>query len=249
MHSTRFSVEFICIKLRVSEEVVAADRSTRRRVMLESASIRLMPQELSRMSSWESGKESGSAAEVIPQHAAESLTARDVTGCAAHFGARFDDPVVEPLMVSFRVIMGDEFLGGVGQRSITEENHAVKAFFFYGSNETFQMCRQIRGPGREANATGANLLNYVAKRLAMLGVSVHEQVALVAQESIQRVGEVAADLHHPGFGGMAGAAGQLHTTSGRFEHKQQIEGNEPSLGQDLDGSEIDGGQDQTSEVV
>jgi hypothetical protein len=90
--------------------------------------------------------------------------------------------------------MGDKFLGGVAQRSVAEENHGVKAFFFYGSNESFEMRRQIQGPGREANATGANLLNHVAKRLAVLGVSVHEQVALVAQESIQRVGEVAADL-------------------------------------------------------
>ena len=74
-----------------------------------------MPQEFNRKPSLKAGRESGSAAEVIPQHAAESLTACDVTDGAAHFGAWFDDPVVEPLMVSFRVIMGDEFLGGVAQ--------------------------------------------------------------------------------------------------------------------------------------
>jgi len=37
-------------------------------------------------------------------------------------------------------------------------------------------------------------------------------------------------------------AGQLHTTGGELQHKQQIEGNEPSLGPDLDGGEIDRGQ-------
>jgi len=82
------------------------------------------------------------------------------------------------------------------------------------------MCRQIRRPGRQANATGARLLNQFAKRLAVLGLSIHEEVALVAQESIQGVGEVATDLHHPGFGGVAGAAGQLHTTGGELRHKQ-----------------------------
>ena len=85
------------------------------------------------MSSWKSGRESGSAAIVVPQHAAQSLAARDLAGCAPHFVAWFDEPIVKPLMVSFSVIMGNEFLSGVTQRSVTEENHAVKAFFFYGS--------------------------------------------------------------------------------------------------------------------
>ena len=57
---------------------------------------------------------------VIPQHAAESLTARDLAGCAAHFVAWFDEPIVKPLMVSFRVIMGNEFMSGITQRSVAE---------------------------------------------------------------------------------------------------------------------------------
>ena len=68
---------------------------------LESASTRPLPQEFSRKSSWKSGRESGSAAVVVPQHAAQSLTARDLAGCATQFVARFDDAVVKPLMVSF----------------------------------------------------------------------------------------------------------------------------------------------------
>ena len=82
---------------------------------LESASTRLVPQEFSRKSSWESGRESRRAAVVVPQHAAQSFTARDLAACAMHFVARFDDLVVEPLMVSFGVIMGNEFLSGVTQ--------------------------------------------------------------------------------------------------------------------------------------
>ena len=114
------------------------------RARLESASTRLVPQEFSGKSSWKSGRESGSAAVVVPQHAAQSLTARDLAGCATQFVARFDDAVVKPLMVSFGMIMGNEFLSGVAQGSVTEENHSVKTFLFYGSNETFEMCLQIR---------------------------------------------------------------------------------------------------------
>jgi hypothetical protein len=111
---------------------------------------------------------------VVPQHAAQSLAARNLAGCASHFVAWLDELIVKPLMVSFRVIMGNEISSGVTQRSVTEKDHAVKTFFFYGSNETFEMGRQIRRSGREANTTGADLLNHVAKRLAVLGVSIHE---------------------------------------------------------------------------
>lgn len=157
---------------------------------------------------------------VIPQHATESLTACDLAGNAAHFVAWFDDPIAEPLMISFSMIMGNEFLSGITQRSLAEKNHAVKAFFFDRSNETFEMCRQIRRSGRQANTTGARLLNQFAKSRAVLAISIHEQIPLMAQEPIQRVSEIPSHLHHPGFLGMAGAAGQLHTTSGQLQHKQ-----------------------------
>jgi len=45
---------------------------------------------------------------VIAQHAAESLTACDLAGSAGHFIARFNDPIAEPLMISFSMIMGNE---------------------------------------------------------------------------------------------------------------------------------------------
>jgi hypothetical protein len=95
----------------------------------------------------------------------------------------------------------------------------------------------------------ATLLNELAKYLAVLGVSIHEQVALFAQESTQGVGEVAADLHRPGFVGVAGAAGQLQTTSGQLQNKQQIKGDEPCLGPGLDGGEIDGGKSCGSRLL
>ena len=117
---------------------------------------------------------------VIPQHAAESLTTCNFASSAAHFVAWFDDPIAEPLMISFGMIMGNEFLSGVTQRCVTEENHAVKTFFFDGSDETFEMRRQIRRAGRQANTTGARLLNQVAKRFAVLAISIHEQIALMA---------------------------------------------------------------------
>ncbi len=64
----------------------------------------------------------------------------------------------------------------------------------------------------QPKATGAGLLSRFAKRLAVLGVPIHGEAALLAQGSVQGVGEVATDLHHPGMGGTGGAAGQLYAT-------------------------------------
>jgi hypothetical protein len=45
-------------------------------------------------------------------------------------------------------------------------------------------------------------------------------MTLLAQKSIKQVSEVPTHLHHPGLRGIAGAASQLHRTSGQIEHKQ-----------------------------
>ena len=64
---------------------------------------------------------------------------RAPAGCSVQFVARLDDPVVEPLMVSFRMIMGNEFLGSGSERPFAEQDHAVKTLLFYGSDEAFEM--------------------------------------------------------------------------------------------------------------
>jgi hypothetical protein len=50
-----------------------------------------------------SWRKSRSFAVVIPQHAAESLAAPDLTRSVADFVARFNQAVVEPLMMTFRM--------------------------------------------------------------------------------------------------------------------------------------------------
>ena len=81
---------------------------------------------------------------VVTEFASQPLTTHDPAGCAAQFVARFDDPVVEPLMVPFHLIMGNEFPGGDTERPFALEDDSVKTFLFYGSDEAFEMCRQIR---------------------------------------------------------------------------------------------------------
>jgi hypothetical protein len=74
---------------------------------------------------------------VVPQHAAQSLAAHDLAGCATQFVAWFDGAVVKPLMVSFGMITGatiskvaeqTSYLSGCGIRSrgIRDQGLAVK---------------------------------------------------------------------------------------------------------------------------
>ena len=51
---------------------------------------------------------SGRLAVVVPLDAAESLSARDLTGDVADFLARIDQSVVEALVVALCVIIGQE---------------------------------------------------------------------------------------------------------------------------------------------
>jgi hypothetical protein len=67
---------------------------------------------------------SGSVAVVVTQHSAESLAALGLTHCLANFVARFDHPVVEPLMVSFRVKVVEKSTQSVPQDSVARSSGA-----------------------------------------------------------------------------------------------------------------------------
>ena len=98
-----------------------------RRAGLKNASARHMPQEFSRKSSGKSGRESGRFAVVVPQLAAESLAALDLTGGAADLLARIGQSVVEGLVIALYVIMGQESDHGGTQRSLPEKDQALEA--------------------------------------------------------------------------------------------------------------------------
>ena len=87
---------------------------------------------------------SGRIAVIVPQHSAESLPAPHLTGRAAHFLPRFNQPVAKPLMVALRMKVIQEFSHGHLQRSLPEEDHTLDAFLLDRSHEAFEMRIQIR---------------------------------------------------------------------------------------------------------
>jgi hypothetical protein len=63
-----------------------------------------------------SGVWSSSAAMVVVQQFAEPIAAFKLATRLADFGAGLDEAVVEPLMVSLRMVVLDELMGGVAER-------------------------------------------------------------------------------------------------------------------------------------
>jgi hypothetical protein len=67
---------------------------------------------------------------VVPQDAAKSLAALNLTGDAADFLARIDQSVFEALVIALCVIMGHEGDHGGMQRLLSEEYQAMEALVF-----------------------------------------------------------------------------------------------------------------------
>ncbi len=68
---------------------------------------------------------------IIPQQPAKSFATLEFTVSLSDFFAGLDDLVAETLVVSFAVIMEQEFLNCFAERMLTEENHSGKTFRFY----------------------------------------------------------------------------------------------------------------------
>ena len=85
---------------------------------------------------------------VVPQQAAESLVALDLTILPANFITRCDDLVVEALVISFLVIMLQELADSGAKHLLAEEDHFQETLFLEASHETFDVRRQIGRPWR-----------------------------------------------------------------------------------------------------
>ena len=92
---------------------------------------------------------SRSVAIIVPQHTTEPLTAFDVANNLTHFVSRFDDLIVEPLMVSLGMIMLEESVDSSSQRFLTEEDHSRKRLGFEAVHEPFNVGIQIRTSRRQ----------------------------------------------------------------------------------------------------
>ncbi len=67
---------------------------------------------------------------IVAKHATKPFATLDLTIALANFVARLDDLIVQALVISLSVIMNNEFIAGISQRTLTEEYHSIEALRF-----------------------------------------------------------------------------------------------------------------------
>lgn len=72
-----------------------------------------------------------------------------------------------------------------------------------------------------------------------MGISVHQDIPLVLEKTVERIGQVSGDLAHERFPQRRTAAGQVDSPRGKFHDEQQVVRDQTTLRPHLDRREID----------
>jgi len=76
---------------------------------------------------------------VVPQPSTKPLAAFDLAVSLTDFVSRFNNPVVQGLVIAFLMVMGEISGEGLSQWRLTKENHSRQTLFLDGSHETLDM--------------------------------------------------------------------------------------------------------------
>src|SRR5678816_3450691 len=80
---------------------------------------------------------------IIAESAAQPTLPTNSTIAFPFGAARYDQSVVQPLMISFAVVMGKVFADGSSPRVFAEKNHSLQPFLLDRPYETFSECVQV----------------------------------------------------------------------------------------------------------
>ena len=100
---------------------------------------------------------------VVPQRAAEALSANDDATSATDGRLGIDDHIFETLMVPFPMVVLDEIADGATQGVFAEEDHPVEALLLDGPHESLGPCVQIERPGRAPQGLASALLEHAGE--------------------------------------------------------------------------------------
>ena len=96
----------------------------------------------------------------------------------------FDELVVQPLVISFAMIVEKELANSISQRSLAEEDHPVETLGFQAQMKPLQMANSNSDfcGGKRTGSTSASFRIFGSA--AEIRVTVHQHVTLVLQETI-----------------------------------------------------------------
>ena len=108
------------------------------------------------------------------------------------------DEIIEALVVSLLVKMGQILLEHVGQGAVTKENQVVQTLAFDRADPAFGVSIQIGAPRWQFEGLNTGPFQDAVKTCGLLAVPVVDQIAGVAQLASDS-GDVASDLFNPSF--------------------------------------------------
>lgn len=101
---------------------------------------------------------------IIPKHPTEPFAASDIAFRIGGFVDRFDQLIVETLMVSLRVIVGEIFADRVSQLLLIEKDHPIQALGFNTSHKPFDIRVELWGSRRQDQRFRAGVFERRPKR-------------------------------------------------------------------------------------
>ena len=83
---------------------------------------------------------------IVAEQATEAVPPHHVPRLTTTYPLRCDEPVVEPLVIALRMIVGQVLVDHVIQGAYTQYDHLIESLLLDGTHKPFTVRIQIRAP-------------------------------------------------------------------------------------------------------
>ena len=166
-----------------------------------------------------------SGAMVEAQHPAEALGAFDDARWGFGANGRLDQPIIDPLMISLPVIVSGVLASRFSQRPLAEEDHSIETLILDRPDEPLGVGVQVGRTVRQADDFDAGILQEIPECDGELRVSVKDEKPFLGERSVEWIGKVPANLHHPRFTWTGRDSSNVDAACREFDHEEYVERN------------------------
>ena len=135
-------------------------------------------------------------------------------------GARDNQPIAEPLMISLSVIVGKVLAYGCPQGVFVKEDHSLQTLLFNRPHESLGESVQVRRTRRKRHGLDSRLSENSRERRGVERISILDEVSFLYQDSVFAVGHVSADLLHPKPVRTLRDSSELNAARRKFDEKE-----------------------------
>jgi hypothetical protein len=179
----------------------------------------------------------------VTESPTETLPTDHLTRLAIHFQLRCDPLLVEPLMIALGMIVSQILRQHMTPRRLPHDDHPVECLLFDRADEAFAVGVQIGTPGWQHHRLHAAVAQELVERVGELAVPVVDEISLPRQEAIKGVGELPRTLHHEGLIRMGADSGNVHSARAQRHDHQHIIRHQSMPGDNFHREKVRGGQD------